>query len=501
MLPPAHCAFCCGLGRQSEASTLKPSAANATFWAALETGGAQVFAFVIFVVFAHILTPQEFGLCALATAIVCTVNLFLFQGFGDALIQLEMLDDDYTQTVFWTNMMLAVGMIALLQIVALLGPTLFAEPMIGPVIAWLSLLCIPQAMVSVHSALARRALDLRVFAVRTIVGYFVGGAVGVMLALNGWGVWSLVASQLVQAIVIVLVMWGSSDWRPRFRFSVPAFRELLQFTKHFMAASMISSCIDDVGSVLIGLSLDVTAVGYYALALRLMRAVITVTMTPLQMVMMPVLSRIANNRAALNAAYTDMVVMVSTIWLPVVAGLGLLAPDLLPMVFGDHWQSSIMVLQAMCFASVTMPLWAFSGQALSAIGRPDAFARLAYWQLGLYCLVFPIASRFGVFAVGWAWSALSAVMVPVALVILRQSFGLDVAALLGKTARIGLAGAVLVGALLLIKAVFPAGLWLIAAEVVAGSLVYAAMLEGFCMPGHLARIVVLVRGAMPAVGS
>ncbi len=501
MLLHAHCAFCHDFVGQSEASTMKSSAANATFWAALETGGAQVFAFVIFVVFAHLLTPEEFGVCALATAIVCTVNLFLFQGFGDALIQVETLDDDYTSTVFWTNMMLAVGMIALLQIIALLGPTLFAEPMIGPVIAWLSLLCIPQAMVSVHSALARRALDLRVFAIRTIVGYLVGGAVGVVLALNGWGVWSLVASQLVQAVVIVLVMWRSSDWRPRFRFSVLAFRELLQFTKHFMAASMISSCIDDFGSVLIGLSLDVTAVGYYALALRVMRAVITVTMMPLQMVMMPVLSRIANNRAELNAAYTNMVIMVSTIWVPAVAGLGLLAPDLLPMVFGDHWQSSVAVLQAMCFASVTMPLWAFSGQALSAIGRPDAFARLAYWQLGLYCLVFPAASHFGVFAVGWAWSALSAVMVPVALVILRQSFGLDVTALLVKTARIGLAGAVMVGSLLLIKAVLPADLWLIAAEVVTGSLVYAAMLEGFCMPGHLARIVVMVRGAMPAASS
>jgi len=229
--------------------------------------------------------------------------------------------------------------------------------------------------------------------------------------------------------------------------------------------------------------------------------VITVTMMPLQMVMMPVLSRIANNRAELNAAYTNMVIMVSTIWVPAVAGLGLLAPDLLPMVFGDHWQSSVAVLQAMCFASVTMPLWAFAGQALSAIGRPDAFARLAYWQLGLYCLVFPAASHFGVFAVGWAWSALSAVMVPVALVILRQSFGLDVTALLVKTARIGLAGTVMVGSLLLIKAVLPADLWLIAAEVVTCSLVYAAMLEGFCMPGHLARIVVMVRGAMPAASS
>jgi O-antigen/teichoic acid export membrane protein len=482
-------------------SKMRFAVAKATFWAALETGGAQLSTFLFFVVFARILTPDEFGVYALALAIVGTVNMVLFQGFGDALIQVETLDEDYTSTVFWTNMMLAVGMIALLQVIALLGPTLFAEPMIRPVIAWLSLLCIPQAMVSVHSALARRALDLRVFAIRTIVGYVVGGAVGLVLALDGWGVWSLVVSQFVQAVVIVLVMWRSSDWRPRWVFSRPAFWELLHFSKHFMAASIIRSCIDDFGSVLIGLSLDVTAVGYYALALRVMRAVITVTMTPLQLVMMPVLSRIADNRVRFGAAYTDMIVMASTVWVPAVAGLGLLAPELVPMVFGAHWEPAVAILQAMCFAAVTMPLWAFSGQALSAIGRPDAFARLAYWQLGLYCLVFPAASHFGVFAVGWAWSALSAVMVPVALATLRQSFGLHVAALLVKTARIALAGAVMAGVLLAAQAVLPGGAWPLAAEVALGALVYAAVLESFCLPGHLARIVVLVRGAMPVLGS
>ena len=482
-------------------SIMRVAVAKATFWAALETGGAQISTFLFFVVFARILTPEEFGVYALALAIVGTVNMVLFQGFGDALIQVETLDESYTSTVFWTNMMLAVGMILVLQVIALLGPMLFDEPMIRPVIAWLSLLCIPRAMISVHSALFRRQLDLRIFAIRTILGYLVGGTVGLVLAVDGWGVWALVVSQFVQAVVIVVVMWRSSDWRPHLLFSKSAFTELLHFSKHFMAASIIRSCIDDFGSVLIGLSLDVTAVGYYALALRVIRAVITVTMTPLQLVMMPVLTRISDNRAKFGAAYTDMIVMASTVWVPAVAGLGLMAPDLVPMVFGAHWESAITILQAMCFASMTMPLWAFSGQALSAIGRPDAFARLAYWQLGLYCLVFPAASYFGVFAVGWAWSALSAIMVPVSLVVMRRSFGLNITTLLMKTARIVLAGVVMVTVLLLARTVLPAEPWVLGAEVVAGGIIYAAVLESFCLPGHLARIVMLVRGSMPALGS
>ena len=118
----------------------------------------------------------------------------------------------------------------------------------------------------------------------------VGGLVGLALALAGWGVWALVASTFVQTVVIVVVMWQSSDWRPKWVFSVPAFRDLLSFSKHFMAASIITSCIDDFGSILIGLSLEVSAVGYYALALRVIRSVIIVTMTPLQLVKITVLT-------------------------------------------------------------------------------------------------------------------------------------------------------------------------------------------------------------------
>ena len=142
-----------------------------------------------------------------------------------------------------------------------------------------------------------------------------------------------------------------------------------------MVASVISSCIDDLASVIVGLSMDFTAVGYFSVALRILRAAIIVVMTPLQLVMMPALSRIAHAKDQFGAAYTDMVVLTAMIWLPLVAGLGLAAPTLIPLVFGAQWTGSVPVVEAMCFVGLTMPLWTFSGQALSALGRPDVFAR------------------------------------------------------------------------------------------------------------------------------
>ena len=470
---------------------------RATFWAALETAGAQGAAFLFFVVFARLLSPSEFGVYALAMAVVSAVNMILFQGFGDGLIQGDRLDDEATSTAFWTNMALGVAMLLALQVVAAGASAFSAEPMLGPVIAWLSLLCLPRALVSVHSALFRRTLDLRIFAIRTVLGSVAGGLVGVVLALAGYGVWALVVSQFVQSVLIALIMWHSTPWRPRFLFSVPAFHKLFQFSRHFMAASVITSCIDDFGSILVGLTMDITAVGTYSVALRVMRALIILAMTPLQLVMMPALSRVADNRRRFGAAYSEMVLMAATAWLPAASGLGLAAPQLIPAVFGPQWVGAAPVIQAMSFAALTMPLWAFSGQALSALGRPDAFARMAFWQLGLYAVTFPIASRFGVVAVGACWALLSAIMAPVSLRLLGQLSGLDVATLLSRSVRMAVCGAAMAITVLLVEAALPPGLVSLAAAGLAGLAVFAVAAEAWMLPGHLTRLLTLLRSALP----
>ena len=392
-------------------------------------------------------------------------------------------------------------MVAVLQLIAFFAPALFGEAALRPVIGWLSLLCIPRALISVHTALFRRTLDLRVFAIRTVVGSVVGGVIGLLLALDGWGVWALVVSQFIQSIVIVVIMWASSDWRPRAVFSKSSFLNLFQFSKHFMLASIITTCIDDFGNIVVGLELDIVSVAYYSIALRILRAVITLSMTPLQLVMMPALTRVAQDRRKFGAAYSDMVLITSTAWLPAVLGLGLAAPELVPAVFGTHWEGAVDVVQAMCFAAFTMPLWAFAGQALSALGRPDAFARVAFWQLGLYSVVLPISAHFGVVAAGWAWSALSAMMVPVAMVKLRALAGLDIGAIMARQIRLTLCGAALVATVLLAKPLLPIGLVPTILEIALGAAVYAVVLNTVLWRGHVTRIIVLVRGSIPALSS
>jgi len=127
-----------------------------------------------------------------------------------------------------------------------------------------------------------------------LTGSLVGGLAGVALALAGFGVWALVISQFIQSALVAAIMWRATASRPRFLFSRAAFHSLFAFSRAFLAASVISSCIDELASIVVGLNMDFAAVGYFSVALRVLRAAIIVMITPLQLVMMPALSRIAH---------------------------------------------------------------------------------------------------------------------------------------------------------------------------------------------------------------
>ena len=138
-------------------------------------------------------------------------------------------DPSFLDTVFWCDVILSLCLVAIAQVVAQPAARLFASPLLEPLIRVLSLVCLLQALVTVPTALCRRALRIQVLAARTALSYVVGGGVGIVMALRGYGVWALVVSQLVQYVVILLVLNLRTDWRPELRFRYGELCELVRF--------------------------------------------------------------------------------------------------------------------------------------------------------------------------------------------------------------------------------------------------------------------------------
>jgi PST family polysaccharide transporter len=461
----------------------------------VEVAGGQGASFLVFLVIARTIGPADYGIFALALSLLTLLTIVQYYGFADAIIQRTQIDNRFLDTVFWCDVVLALCLVAIAQVAAQPAARLFASPLLEPLIRVLSIVCLLQALVTVPTALCRRALQNQVLAVRTALSYVIGGSVGIVMAVRGYSVWALVVPQLVQYVVIFFVLNLWTEWRPGLRFSRGELRDLIRFAGHFMFANGLRLSTDRISQVAVGLFADPVGVGCFALALRIISTANGLTNHPVERVTLPVLSRFANDLPAFRETYQKMILVVNSVWAPAATGLGISAPILIRVFFGEHWVPAGPVLQAMCFTAPTLGLWTLNGQALSALGQPERFTRLALIQVVLACIAFPIAGYFGIVTAGAAWSFLSLLLVPLHLRAIRRACDMPLRPILSDWLRVAVSTGVMLAVAWTVSEWLYAGIASLAVGLAAGSLVYLMLLQFVLMPGYVGRILSLLRYA------
>ncbi len=459
--------------------TLKTRAARGVFWTLIEYGGGEGIAFLVFLILARVVEPADFGLISLSLVFVSFVQMFLVQGFADAVIQRETLEPDHCSTAFWTN--LAIAGIFFVLTLALADPiaTFFHEPSLAPVLCWLSPLPIGTALISIHQAIFKRRLDFANFAKRAVLGVGTGGLVGIAFALCGFGVWSLVAQQLANAAVSVVVIWWNCEWRPSLRFSPRCFRDMAEFSGSIMGNNLVTFVYRKTDVTLIGYFFDTHQLGYYYLVQRLLLTMGLLTQSTIQSIVMPVLSRVQNDPIRFRQIFARTVEFLNAIWLPLALGAGLVASLLLPVVFGAKWQPSVPLLEIYSLVGFTDAFTLYSAPALTAAGRPRAYLKLPLIQVVIGIALLLPATRFGLQGIVAADVAIAAAIIPFHLVVLRREAGTDAIALFKRCLPAIAAALVMALAVLALKTTLATTLPPVAAlvlAVLAGAAVYALSL-------------------------
>ncbi|WP_406857286.1 lipopolysaccharide biosynthesis protein [Alsobacter sp. KACC 23698] len=469
------------------------TAQKALIWTMIDVLGSQVSPFVAFLIIARFIDPHDYGTFALAMSCLAPLTVVLYQGLADALITAIDPDEAYIATAFWMNMGLALVITAIVQVIAGSLAELFRAPVMEPALRWLSLLAVLQGLVSVHVALYRRRLEMGVLARRTLIGRALGAALGIGLAVAGFGIWALVAMQLIQSAVAAAILWGVSDWRPKLCFNVQHCRDVLRFGTHFTSASLATAVVNIADNLIVGFFFDPKAVGLYVLAARILEMATTVVLVPMRSLVMPLLSKAASDPPLFASSYRGMVTPAFLAWMPIILILATTSRILIPGIFGPKWEGAVVVLHAMCATAFTTPLWFFAGQALSAAGRPDGFLKLAMIQIGVTSACVSFASQLSLAAVGWGWACASAVMVPIALWYLNRRCEVSWLPMARDAAKLGSAGLALLTASLWTSAMAHAAgfsAWIGAAlGAAAGLLVYVALIEFVLTRGQISAAV------------
>jgi len=466
---------------------MKEQAVRGAIWVLLDTAGGQILSFLAFLILARLLVPEDYGILSLAAAIIAVPQILLNEGFGTALVQRDLLDDVHIGAAFWANLCLAMIFVAAAQIGAPWAAVITGTAMIEPVIRWLSLSMIGTALMAIAGGLFIRDLKYSTFALRTFVANSVGALTGVAMALLGYGVWALVGMQLCTSALGVLIMWKGVRWRPTASFSWSAFRDIYHFSTRLMVGNGLRFATERADMVIIGTFLDPAALGFYFLVTRLLTTVIYITISPVDRIMLPVLTRLKDDPHRRSEAYANMIGVTSVFWIPSVAGLGVVAPLVIPLLFGHKWDAAIPLMMIMSLVCISGPLNRPTMHALLAVGKPEIYAILNFVQLIITIGAFFIAVRGGIVGAAWAYAAVLIAMVPFNLVAAQRVAGISLVQVMRRYLPPLGAGVIMASVLLLMSPYLPDqsrygvfsqvfGLFL---EMAVGMMVYAAALYIF----------------------
>ncbi len=478
---------------------MKEQTIRGAFWTLIDAAGGQVFSLLAFLVLARLLAPGDYGVIALSLSILAIPSILLNEGLGDSLIQRDDLQDAHVNAAFWANLFLAVMFVMAAEASAGLLADLTGEPLVEPTIRWLAPCLMATAATSIAANMYRRRFNYSTSALRTFIATVSGALVGVGMALLGFGVWSLVASQIVQQIVGLLVMWIGLGWRPRMTFSIAAFTDLYHFSARVMMGNAVRFATEKLDSVIVGAALGPISLGYYYMAQRLLTTVNFVTISLADNVMLPALSRMQNDATRLAQTFVSMIVAAAMLWVPFVAGLGLIAPHAVPLFFSHKWDPAVPVIMIVCVTALSQVLSRTTSQALLAIGRPAINVELNLVQFAIMVVSCLIGVQFGIEGAAWAFTTTSIAIVPFHLWALHRVVKVPIGRLLLEYAPVVGAGLIMSGAVLITgRLLSPTmGDWCLIGQILIGGVVYVIAL--CCLaPRRVKEVASLVSHVLPA---
>ena len=356
--------------------TLRAAAVGGITWSALDRISRVLLSFLVFTALARLLRPADFGLVALASIYISLLEVFVTQGLGTVLIQRVEVTSSHLDTAFWVSFVAALFVAVLTVVLAPLGARLFSTPDLTLVLRALALLVPFSALGIVPVAILSREMAFDRLAIRSVASAVLGGASGVAAAWAGWGVWALVIQSVVFGVSGTVAVWLSTPWRPGRRVSRTALADLWRLGAALTANDLLWFFSRKGDETVVAYGLGTLALGSYSVANRLLTILVDVLTSPIQTVALPMMSRLQQDKRQLAKGIVEGSIWSAAVGWPTFVGLFVIAPTLVPLLFGPKWIAATPILQVLCVAGLVRVASVMHHPALLAINRPWTYFAL-----------------------------------------------------------------------------------------------------------------------------
>lgn len=381
---------------------------KALFWSAVERLGLQGVQFFLTIILARLLSPQEYGLIAMLTIFCSLGYLLVDSGLGVALVQRPNNSADDEATVFYANIGAGVVLTLIICAISPLVAKFYGQPVLIPLLCVLSLQVFLSSLGIVQVALLARAMDFRCSAIITTLSVLSSGLVGIVMAWNGMGVWSLVGQSVSGALFRSLLAWRLGNWRPVGRFRRASFLAMWPFASRLSASWLLQAIFDNnLYYMVIGRAYSPIALGLFNRAWSLVQFPAGFVTWVFAGTTIPAFARLQADAEFLKASVRKVFRMVAVVHFPMMAALAIVADPLVRCLLTDKWAPCVPYLQVLAVAGMLYPLHSLHLNTLTAKGRTDLVLRIEVIKRALTVLTLAISFSFGVSAMVWGILVLS----------------------------------------------------------------------------------------------
>lgn len=381
---------------EAETRTNKANSILGFSWNLFGNVTANGLSFLVGVVLARILSPNDFGLVGMISILLALSNSIVDSGMTTSLIRKLKVKQEEYDTAFLINIGLALILYLFLFFLAPFIAQFFNESRLTDVLRVLSLIVIVNSIGLVHQVILMRNVDFKPLALGSLLSAFLSGVAAILLAINGFSYWSIVWQLLIKQFLFSVFLWWQTSWRPEFFFSKTASKQLLGFGTKVFFSSLITSFQQNVYYLIIGKLFSVSTLGYYNRA-ESFNSLATSNITgTFSKVFFPILSSIQDNAIKLRNDLVRVNCFTFFISAIVMIFLTAMANPLIRLLLGNKWIESAWMLQLMCLSTLTMSLNALNRDMLFIKGRSDIVLKLQWWKFLLFIPGIFIAYYLGV---------------------------------------------------------------------------------------------------------
>lgn len=350
-------------------NNLKQKAISGIIWSAFQRYSTMFISFISGIILARLLTPYDYGCIGMLAIFMVLAETFIDGGFGEALIQKkDPTQKDYSTIFFW-NLIMAFLMYAVLFFSAPLIARFYNIPLLCSVLRVQGIILFIYAFNIVQKNQLRKRLNFKILSIVTIITSVTTLLITIVMAYNGFGVWALVAQNIIGATIPALIFWFYMKWRPSWVFSWNSFKELFGFGFYMFLIHFLNQFGNQIQGLLIGKFYNPSTMGLYSKAFGTERLASTSISQVMTQVTFPLYAEVQDDKAELANIIKRITMTLAYVTFPLMFIFILCAKPLFVLLYSDRWIGSVPYFQVLCLSGLAFCLQSVNNHSIAAIGK------------------------------------------------------------------------------------------------------------------------------------